>query len=798
MTGRSVPLRFVLAFVLTAAFAFSCLGTLALAGPPEPTLTLTQLQARLDANGGTLPGYMKTVVKGSTISTIPVQVEAITYGPGITYYDMSSLILFKATGPVMDEIGGIADGMSGSPIYVSDGGVDKLVGAVSYGDIFTLGGTGLATPIEYMTAIQSDYAARAGTVAGLSRPVATDGAVKTLVRVVSGSSKSRKAPWDTLVVRPLSAIYVGGIDPSSNMYKAISKRFSTSGMQVLSAPAVGSLESTYDAPFAPGSSLAELASRGDFWLGGVGTVTYVDGSTVVGFGHPMWWSGPSAMFMNNAWIDGVWPSSMEPYKLARPAALRGTITQDRFAGVLGVDGTLPGRMPITARATNLGTGRTAMSTSELTSLIADQPNLVASGYYGLASAAAYIPGGRLFDQSVAKGSATTTTTVRVSDETTIYTITRRNLYSSGYDIPMAAIQDVDTIVGTLQSLNVTETPRAHLLSVDLQTTFSPVRKEARFVDVSVAHGLHTGDNTVRVSYLVNADPTTRTVDIPLHIPAGVPVLGRLTVEPAAGQEYYGWYGWYEPSSSAKSVAEAVNDLSSAPDNSTLKATFKSRGPVAKGVAGTVESSPTPTPYVFSGSMTKVAPYVYARAYPSIVNYRGRAYIYGDCDAGTGTMTVSAKGLATVSFPFRGYGFSYRTPPLKSTTRFTLVPTGPGVLANGGTSVLISVRPPARPEWTRWSNEIVYGSRTRHSARLTAKLSVSKAYAVLTITAPSGTVTLFKGTTGSANTPITFPAWDGLDGHGRRLPTGRYTWTLKLTKKGYTPMTSAGTIHVSRG
>ena len=43
--------------------------------------------------------------------------------------------------------------MSGSPIFVDDGG-DKLVGALSYGNWFTLDGYGLATPIDAMSAIE--------------------------------------------------------------------------------------------------------------------------------------------------------------------------------------------------------------------------------------------------------------------------------------------------------------------------------------------------------------------------------------------------------------------------------------------------------------------------------------------------------------------------------------------------------------------------------------------------------------------------------------------------------------------
>ena len=137
--------------------AVACAGSgRAAAAPLEPTLDLQQLQALLDASGtGTVNGYFLTVDKGSHIARIPMTVDAIEDNAGPD----GALILFQAdmTDPVMAIIGNIAGGMSGSPLYVQDGGVDKLIGALSYGDAFTLAGYGMATPIEYMSAIEARY-----------------------------------------------------------------------------------------------------------------------------------------------------------------------------------------------------------------------------------------------------------------------------------------------------------------------------------------------------------------------------------------------------------------------------------------------------------------------------------------------------------------------------------------------------------------------------------------------------------------------------------------------------------------
>ena len=152
-TARLVPLLLALLVLLAVA-------QVAAAAPPAPTMDLEQLAVALES--GPLDGYLLTTMDGTTPEPITVQVQSLVD------YSWGSLILFEASGPWIDKIGGIAAGMSGSPIYVDDGGVDKLVGALSYGDAFTLGGLGLATPIEYMAAIEADFAV--GALAALQAP----------------------------------------------------------------------------------------------------------------------------------------------------------------------------------------------------------------------------------------------------------------------------------------------------------------------------------------------------------------------------------------------------------------------------------------------------------------------------------------------------------------------------------------------------------------------------------------------------------------------------------------------------
>ena len=89
-----------------------------------------------------MTGYAKTVVHGNTIETFPVEILGVMKNSGPS----GDLILAKFSGPLIEETGGIAQGMSGSPVYI-DG---KLVGAIAYGWSFTNSRVGMITPIGDM------------------------------------------------------------------------------------------------------------------------------------------------------------------------------------------------------------------------------------------------------------------------------------------------------------------------------------------------------------------------------------------------------------------------------------------------------------------------------------------------------------------------------------------------------------------------------------------------------------------------------------------------------------------------
>src|SRR5207244_3500392 len=84
----------------------------------------------------------KSVILGTAISEFQVTILGVLRNAG----PAGDLVLFRASGPAIQASGGLASGMSGSPIYL--GG--KLAGAFSYSFQFADPMVGLFTPIEDM------------------------------------------------------------------------------------------------------------------------------------------------------------------------------------------------------------------------------------------------------------------------------------------------------------------------------------------------------------------------------------------------------------------------------------------------------------------------------------------------------------------------------------------------------------------------------------------------------------------------------------------------------------------------
>ncbi len=619
----------------------------ALGSTGEPTLALTSLQSMIEASpSGSVHGYMKTVLRGSTIETIPVEVLALT---GDSPY--KSLILFRASGPKIDAIGGIASGMSGSPIYVEDGGVWKVIGAVSYGDFFTVGGTGLATPIEAMLQLIADYSPR---TLSLSKPVLTSGGLVDRVIISAHPEKlSGASAAGAFVARPLSSIFIGGLRPGSGAYERLKAAFSARGISVTRTDSqLSAGASSFSTELLPGAAVAALAARGDMWLGGIGTVSYADGDTVLAYGHPAYWKGATALYMANAWIAGVWPSLNEPYKLGYPSVIKGTFTQDRYAGIMGELGAPPKEAPFTARVTNTDTGATGTSSVWISSRLLDEGALE-----NVAGAAVSVAGYQVFDTDAIPGSASATTTVVVSDGADEYTVVIPNVFDDGSDVVVAMTEDADLAVSELLSVLADGLERPHIVSVDLQATVTNERRNARIVGVNILTPLHAGDNAVSVSLLAYGVAATQTIDATVTIPGDAALTGELVASCVnatnSGSDSGPASGSPDPDTpTRRSVAQVVKDLNGTPAYDTVFVEFvpgsgsDGGAPLSDvaahaGDVSAIETSAS-TPWYLTGDATTIVTEISAAADPIV--YGDDAYITVDVTGPNDPVEVHVYGV----------------------------------------------------------------------------------------------------------------------------------------------------------
>ena len=91
---------------------------------------------------------------------------------------------------------------------------------------------------------------------------------------------------------------------------------------------------------------------GELTFGALGTVSYLDGERVYGFGHPFESLGPVELPIIEAQVLGQISSVFIPFKFATlNPTVRGTLTEDRFPAVRGLLDQEPQLVPITSRYT---------------------------------------------------------------------------------------------------------------------------------------------------------------------------------------------------------------------------------------------------------------------------------------------------------------------------------------------------------------------------------------------------------------------------------------------------------------
>ncbi len=324
--------------VLLLLFLLSAGGASRAAVPVVPVMPVSEVRPGQAA-------VVRTVFAGDSIETFDAVIMGVLPGGRAD----GDVILARATSPRV-VASGVAQGMSGSPVYV-DG---RLIGALSSGWSFSKEPVFGITPIGEMLDVLDRPEVR--TDDGTSGPAGVSPAgASPRFREFAWNDDTLAAPVAVPAVKPPLAplplpLAAGGLHPEA--LPLVRSMFAADGFTVTPGgratvgPARGDLE--------PGSAVAVDVLRGDLNFSAIGTVTYRAGDRVLIFGHPFFQSGDVRLPLSTAHIVGILPSLASSFKLGVPGTPVGVATQDRRAAVAGRLGPPPALMPFGVDVDNAG------------------------------------------------------------------------------------------------------------------------------------------------------------------------------------------------------------------------------------------------------------------------------------------------------------------------------------------------------------------------------------------------------------------------------------------------------------
>jgi len=322
-----------------------------------------------------MTGVGKTIVAQDVIDEFSVEVLGIIDQPGT----LSDFIVVRVSGEAIGRAGGIAQGMSGSPIYI-DG---KMIGALSRAGSWSKEITpiGLVTPIEPMLEVVDTASAAplagapdeasvlrdVAVVEGLLPPEPSLVAalpdaifaypVETPLIAAGLSGRARDLLMDGATAEQAPDGWIGEFLPVDvgRAFEGLSALNLTLLPMAAYQPATSSVEAD---SLEPGSSIGVALATGDLEIGALGTLTYRDGDTLVGFGHSFIANGASRFPMTTVSIIDTLKSFEASFKLGTLGDTVGTIFEDRTAAVGGRIGPMTDTIELSLGVHDLDRGAT--------------------------------------------------------------------------------------------------------------------------------------------------------------------------------------------------------------------------------------------------------------------------------------------------------------------------------------------------------------------------------------------------------------------------------------------------------
>lgn len=430
-----------------------------------------------------MQGIAKTVVSGTKLEEFGVEVLGIMKNKGAA----GDLILVRTYGDVIDRTGGIAQGMSGSPVYINN----KLVGAVAYGWSLTDHKIGMVTPIGDMLKLW-DMPDHYNIKPELQEQLPGFEEMATPIMVSGFSEHALSMLKDKL--KPLNlAPYGVGESPT--------------GMQ-------------FD-PLEPGSAIGVELVRGDVSVGALGTVTYVEGDKVLAFGHPFLKKGNIGYFMTNAYIFTTVSGLESSFKVGTVGETIGMINQDRGAGVAGRVARYPNILPVWIETEDKGTGKKQEAAVQIVQDEQLFPTLAATTVFNV------------IDKTIDRiGPGTAKISFEISARNMPgETIKRENMFYSPANIGEGAVGE---FFDAMNMLAGNQYNSVDIMDVKVNVTVDEERRTADIIEAHVQNVTAKPGETINIA--VSLKPfrgETINYSVPFTIPTDQPE-GPLTLEVRGG------------------------------------------------------------------------------------------------------------------------------------------------------------------------------------------------------------------------------------------------------------------------
>ena len=488
-----------------------------------------------------MQGFARTVFKGTEIEEFNIEVISILRNQGLN----DNLILIKTSGNQIEKVGGIASGMSGSPVYV-DG---KMIGAIGYGWNNGSNRYGLVTPIEDMLALFDEK-----NTSEFNSQLESDNSY-------SGLGES--------IVQLQAPLMINGL--SGRALENLKEDLSQYDLKILPASQVkkGNKES---AKLQPGSAVAVQLVTGDINVSSIGTLTYVDNNRVLAFGHPFTNRGKVNYLLTKAHINAIIPSQEQPFKLGAPLDQPiGIINTDRGAGIAGNLDDVPEIIPMNILVTDRDRG---VKKKIKAKIIKDELFLTSLG----TNIALQAVDGVLDRRG--KGTAWTKISV-MGNGLPDYEIKKKNMYYSKSDIAARSIQDLYQVLDLI-AINPFKKVNIMNISLDIEIARKDnvaLIKEAKLLNEKVKPGDTLNIEVTIQPYRRESFVEKIKVELPEDVKPGMSsisisggYLGQVN-QPAEYQQQDISSGDYEVKetqiSGYKNFSEMVNSYLKQPQNNDL-------------------------------------------------------------------------------------------------------------------------------------------------------------------------------------------------------------------------------------